>query len=125
MGQTVAVIGAGIAGLQCALLLKESGIDVQVFERQNHIGGRMVTENVNGFLLDHGFHVMQTAYPTSQRTFDFELLGAEAFEPGALVVKKSKKKAKFWRLSDPFRRPFQGMMSGAVSYTHLTLPTTD
>ena len=61
MGQTVAVIGAGIAGLQCALLLKESGIDVQVFERQNHIGGRMVTENVNGFLLDHGFHDIQPA----------------------------------------------------------------
>lgn len=117
MGQTVAVIGAGIAGLQCALLLKESGIDVQVFERQNHIGGRMVTENVNGFLLDHGFHVMQTAYPTSRRTFDFELLGAEAFEPGALVVKKGKKKAKFWRLSDPFRRPFQGMVSGMNGFT--------
>ena len=60
MGQTVAVIGAGIAGLQCALLLKESGIDVQVFERQPHVGGRMVTESVNGFLIDHGFHVMQT-----------------------------------------------------------------
>lgn len=117
MGQSVAVIGAGIAGLQCALLLKESGVDVQVFERQNHVGGRMVTERVNGFLLDHGFHVMQTAYPTSQRTFDFDLLGAQAFEPGALVVKKRKKKFKFWRLSDPFRRPVQGMMSGLNGFT--------
>ena len=112
MGQTVAVIGAGIAGLQCALLLKESGIDVQVFERQPHVGGRMVTESVDGFLIDHGFHVMQTAYPTSQRTFDFDSLGAQAFEPGALVVKKRKNKAKFWRLADPFRRPVQGLMSG-------------
>lgn len=112
MGHTVAVIGAGIAGLQCALLLKQSGVDVQVFERQSHVGGRMVTEHLNGFLLDHGFHVMQTAYPTSQRIFDFESLGAQAFEPGALVVKKRKNKAKFWRLADPFRRPFQGMLSG-------------
>lgn len=117
MGKTVAVIGAGIAGLQCALLLKKSGIDVQVFDRQSHVGGRMVTERVNGFLLDHGFHVMQTAYPTSQRTFDFELLGAQGFEPGALVVKKNKKKVKFWRLADPFRRPVQGLMSGINGFT--------
>ena len=112
MVQTVAVIGAGIAGLQCALLLKESGIDVQVFERQSHVGGRMVTESVNGFLIDHGFHVMQTAYPTSQQTFDFDSLGSQAFEPGALVVKKRKNRVKFWRLADPFRRPIQGLMSG-------------
>ena len=112
MGHTVAVIGAGVAGLQCALLLKESGIDVQVFERQSHVGGRMVTDSVNGFLIDHGFHVMQTAYPTSQRIFDFNSLGSQAFEPGALVVKKRKNKVKFWRLADPFRRPVQGLMSG-------------
>ena len=117
MGHSVAVIGAGIAGLRCALLLKESGIDVQVFDRQEHIGGRMVTERVNGFLIDHGFHVMQTAYPTSQRIFDFESLGAQAFEPGALVVKNRKNKVKFWRLADPFRRPFQGMMSGLNGFT--------
>mgnify|MGYP001170419855 CR=1 FL=1 len=117
MGHSVAVIGAGIAGLRCALLLKESGIDVQVFDRQEHIGGRMVTERVNGFLIDHGFHVMQTAYPTSQRIFDFESLGAQAFEPGAIVVKNRKNKVKFWRLADPFRRPFQGLMSGLNGFT--------
>ena len=61
MKKSVAVIGAGLAGLRCALLLKEAGIDVHVYEREHHVGGRMKTEKVNGFLLDYGFHVMQTA----------------------------------------------------------------
>ena len=39
MGQTVAVIGAGLAGLRCALLLKEAGIDVHVLEREHRIEG--------------------------------------------------------------------------------------
>ena len=112
MKKSVAVVGAGLAGLRCALLLKEAGIDVQVFEREHHVGGRMKTEKVDGFLLDYGFHVMQTAYPTSQRVFDFEKLDVQAFEPGAIIVQKKKEKAKFWRMADPFRRPMQGALSG-------------
>ena len=112
MGHSVAVIGAGLAGLRCALLLNEAGIDAHVFEREHQVGGRMRTEKVDGFLLDYGFHVMQTAYPTSQRTFDFEKLEAQAFEPGAIIVQKKKNKAKFWRMADPFRRPIQGALSG-------------
>lgn len=72
----------------------------------------MRTEKVDGFLLDYGFHVMQTAYPTSQRTFDFEKLETQAFEPGAIIVQKKKNQAKFWRMADPFRRPIQGALSG-------------
>ena len=112
MGHSVAVIGAGLAGLRCALLLKEAGIDAHVFEREHQVGGRMRTEKVDGFLLDYGFHVMQTAYPTSQRTFDFEKLETQAFEPGAIIVQKKKNQAKFWRMADPFRRPIQGALSG-------------
>ena len=112
MGHSVAVIGAGLAGLRCALLLKEAGFDAHVFEREHQVGGRMRTEKVDGFLLDYGFHVMQTAYPTSQRTFDFEKLETQAFEPGAIIVQKKKNQAKFWRMADPFRRPIQGALSG-------------
>ena len=112
MEHSVAVIGAGLAGLRCALLLKEAGIDAHVFEREHQVGGRMRTEKVDGFLLDYGFHVMQTAYPTSQRTFDFEKLETQAFEPGAIIVQKKKNQAKFWRMADPFRRPIQGALSG-------------
>ena len=109
---SIAIVGAGLSGLRCATLLQAAGHEVSVFERSNSIGGRMRTDEVDGFLLDHGFHVMQTAYPTSKRAFDFNAMGAKAFEPGALIVQERKNKAKFWRMADPFRRPIQGAMSG-------------
>jgi monoamine oxidase len=39
----VAVVGAGISGLQTALLLEASGCDVTVFEARDRIGGRLLT----------------------------------------------------------------------------------
>ena len=85
---SIAVVGAGLSGLRCATLLQASGHDVQVFERSKQIGGRMQTDVVDGFLLDHGFHVMQTGYPASQRAFNFQTMEAKAFEPGAIVVEQ-------------------------------------
>lgn len=109
---SIAVVGAGLSGLRCATLLQASGHDVQVFERSNYIGGRMRTDEVDGFLLDHGFHVMQTGYPASQRAFNFETMEAKAFEPGAIMVERRNDSTKFWTMADPFRRPFQGLLSG-------------
>lgn len=108
----IAIVGAGLAGLRCATLLQASGHDVDVYERSETIGGRMATDEVDGFLLDHGFHVMQTAYPTSKRAFDFKAMGAKAFEPGAVIVQQQTTRTKFWTLADPFRRPVQGALSG-------------
>jgi monoamine oxidase len=44
----VAVVGAGISGLQSALLLQELGADVTVFEARNRLGGRIETIEENG-----------------------------------------------------------------------------
>ena len=109
---SIAVVGAGLSGLRCATLLQASGHDVQVFERSKQIGGRMQTDVVDGFLLDHGFHVMQTGYPASQRAFTFQTMEAKAFEPGAIVVEQKNNSTKFWTMADPFRRPLQGLLSG-------------
>ncbi|WP_456407881.1 FAD-dependent oxidoreductase, partial [Caldithrix abyssi] len=51
---TVAVIGAGISGLTTAYYLKQQGVDVQVFEKNNYIGGSVITEKKDGFLIDLG-----------------------------------------------------------------------
>ncbi len=49
-----AVIGAGISGLTTAYWLQKAGRDVHVYERDEHIGGSIITENEDGFLMDLG-----------------------------------------------------------------------
>ena len=50
----VAVIGAGFAGLRCADVLLQRGMDVTVFEARNRIGGRVYQVSVGGHLCDVG-----------------------------------------------------------------------
>jgi oxygen-dependent protoporphyrinogen oxidase len=52
--KTAAIIGAGISGLCSAYMLKKKGYSVQVFESSGRIGGSIVTEESNGFLMDMG-----------------------------------------------------------------------
>lgn len=63
MGREVLVIGAGLAGLNCARTLTEKGFKVKVLEANSRVGGRMATDFVDGFTLDHGFQVINPAYP--------------------------------------------------------------
>ena len=37
----VAIIGAGLAGLACAIELQKNKIDFQIFEASNGVGGRV------------------------------------------------------------------------------------
>lgn len=50
----VVVIGAGVAGLATAALLARDGHDVEVLERQHHVGGRAATWQHEGFTFDLG-----------------------------------------------------------------------
>lgn len=52
--QPIIIIGAGVSGLAAASYLKEHGIPVLVLEARNRIGGRVVTENFQGYGLDMG-----------------------------------------------------------------------
>lgn len=49
------VVGGGLAGLVAARHLSEAGLDVQVFERCDEVGGRVRTLRREGFTLDRGF----------------------------------------------------------------------
>ncbi len=42
--ERIAIMGAGIAGLSCALTLRDAGIDATIFEAQTRVGGRMHSE---------------------------------------------------------------------------------
>lgn len=97
----VVVIGAGLAGLTCARRLVGAGLDVRVLEASDGIGGRVRTDEVDGFLLDRGFQVILTAYDELHRAVDVDALELRAFAPGSLVWKDGG----LHRLADPFRTP--------------------
>jgi phytoene dehydrogenase-like protein len=97
----VIVIGAGLAGLCCALRLQQGGLSVSVLEASDGVGGRVRTDRVEGFLLDRGFQVLLTGYPEAQRVLDYQALGLHSFYPGALV----RFGGRFERVADPWRRP--------------------
>jgi protoporphyrinogen/coproporphyrinogen III oxidase len=64
MDLDVAVIGAGIAGLAAAHEVARSGREVRVFEAADHVGGRMATRHVSGFVVDTGAEQISTrGYP--------------------------------------------------------------
>ena len=96
------VIGAGLAGLTCARRLHERGLDVQILESSDRVGGRVQTDTVDGFRLDRGFQVLLTAYPETQRELDYDALDLHAFRDGALV----RYNGRFHRIADPRRHPW-------------------
>ena len=110
MAPKIAIIGAGLAGLYCGKILLQHGYDVEVFEKSDRIGGRMKTDELDGYLLDHGFHVLQTGYSFSSKIINYDELDVKSFEPGALVIRSSTSQSKVWRLSDPFRRPIKAII---------------
>jgi oxygen-dependent protoporphyrinogen oxidase len=58
----VGVIGAGIAGLTCAWELHKAGVEVEVFEREATVGGRMNTRTKADLAFDVGANFLIRAY---------------------------------------------------------------
>ncbi len=50
----VVVIGAGLAGLTTAYRLQAAGMDVNVYEARNRVGGRVLTANLNNQVVELG-----------------------------------------------------------------------
>ena len=99
------IVGAGLAGLSCALHLQRADVGVRVLEASDAVGGRVRTDRVDGFLLDRGFQVLLTAYPECQRILDYPALDLKSFFPGALV----RLGGQFHRVADPWRQPLAGI----------------
>lgn len=87
----IVIVGAGLAGLSCALRLSEAGADFLLLEASSVPGGRVATEvTPEGFVLDRGFQVLLDSYPTARRLLDMEALQSRRFDSGALLADGSR-----------------------------------
>src|SRR5438876_147690 len=50
----IVVIGAGIAGLTTAYRLQEQGLDVQVYEARDRVGGRILSASLGDVVVELG-----------------------------------------------------------------------
>lgn len=98
----VLVVGAGLSGLNAARTVARAGRSVVVCEASDGVGGRVRTDVVDGFLVDRGFQILNTAYPALRAAVDLEALDLRPFVPGAAVRTGD---GRLHRLADPRRRP--------------------
>jgi phytoene dehydrogenase-like protein len=97
----VIVIGAGVAGLVCAGELTRAGLEVEVLETSDGIGGRIRTDVVDGFRCDRGFQLLNPAYPAARELLDLDALDLRRFGAGVGVAAHGHLRV----LADPRRSP--------------------
>jgi phytoene dehydrogenase-like protein len=97
----VVVAGGGLAGLVAARHLAAADAEVELFESEPRVGGRVRSRVVDGFTLDRGFQVLFTAYPAARRELDFDALSLRRFAPGATIAAPDHRST----LSDPLGDP--------------------
>jgi phytoene dehydrogenase-like protein len=99
----VLIVGAGMAGLTCAVYLKQAGINALVLDAADGVGGRVRTDVVDGFRLDRGFQILLTAYPECQRLLNYSALELKSFRSGALIRQEAE--PHWMSLLNPFQEP--------------------
>lgn len=97
----VSIIGAGISGLIAARVLEEHGYDPTIYDSGDRAGGRVKTDVVDGFQLDHGFQVLLSAYPAAKKYLDYSKLNLQKFQSGSAIFVNGALKF----IGDPLRDP--------------------
>lgn len=105
MSEEVIIVGAGLAGLSCAVALQQAGVKYHIIESNDTPGGRVATEDYLGFKLDHGFQVLHTAFPEAKLQLDYPALELGRFYPGALM----RLGGKFHKVTDPGKKPLTAL----------------
>jgi len=93
------IIGAGISGLIAAQILENHGYEPTILEATSSVGGRVKSDIVEGYTLDHGFQVLLTSYPAAKKYLNYDALELQEFLPGATIFKDSKQQT----IGDPLR----------------------
>ncbi len=102
----ILVIGAGLAGLVAAKTLQAAGEDYLLVDAADAPGGRVRTDEIEGFRLDRGFQVLLDSYPAARQHLDIPGLRPRYFDSGAILHDDGD----FFRILHPLRHP-----SGALS----------
>lgn len=100
MNKKVHIIGAGISGLITAIELEKAGYNPTIIEATNSVGGRVKSDVIDGFVLDHGFQVLLDAYPKAKKYLDYNALELQKLIPGAIIFKNGKTQT----IGDPLRQ---------------------
>jgi len=97
----VVIVGGGLAGLAAARRLHRAGVPWRLLEATDRVGGRVATDEVDGYLLDRGFQVLNSGYPRLGSLLDLATLDLGWFTPGVLVRRGDR----LHRLANPLRDP--------------------
>ncbi|MBZ9626883.1 FAD-dependent oxidoreductase [Psychroflexus sp. CAK57W] len=98
--QKIAIVGAGLSGLVTAINLEQAGFKPQLFEATDRVGGRVKTDYRDGYTFDHGFQVLLTEYPATQKYLNYDLLELQHFYPGSVIYNKGQ----LDKIGDPLRQ---------------------
>jgi hypothetical protein len=112
----VIIIGAGLSGLSCATYLNKAGREFVILERNDKVGGRVVSHRTEeGFLIDEGFQVLLSSYPELKSVVSIDKLNLQPFRSGALIFNGKKLDL----LANPFRYP-KGLLK-TLSFPYASL----
>lgn len=101
----VAVIGAGLAGLRAAQVLSARGLQVVIVDQKDHVGGRVHSFDLDGYVIDEGFQLINPSYPELRASGVVDMLDLRSF-PGLLTYVGLNGQ---WTLADPRRSPVKAL----------------
>ena len=113
MSDKVIVIGAGLAGLSAALTLQEAGLEVEIHESSDRVGGRVATDVIDGYRLDRGFQLINSRYPELIRLGIIDELN---FNEVTRTIDVAMDK-KCYSLGDPRNHPFSALNSHTGAFS--------
>ncbi|PQV48343.1 protoporphyrinogen oxidase [Jejuia pallidilutea] len=99
MDKKIVIVGAGVSGLIAAQQLEKYGYSPVIYEADKRVGGRVQSDEVEGYVLDRGFQVLLSAYPMAKQYLDYKTLNIKSFVSGSYIFKNGEQLC----IGDPLR----------------------
>ena len=111
----ITIVGAGVSGLVAATVLEQQGYTPTIIETTDKVGGRVKTDYIDNYQLDHGFQVLLTSYPLAKKYLDYYNLDLKKLSPGAIIFNNKSMSS----IGDPLRDKsflFSTLFSSLLSF---------